>query len=52
MKRWKIILLVAVTVSLSAAVALSAAPPVPPGITARHGATDSPEDVAPGTLTI
>jgi small-conductance mechanosensitive channel len=52
MKRWKIILLVAVTVSLSAPVSLSAAPPVPPGIAARSGATDAPEDVAPATLTI
>jgi small-conductance mechanosensitive channel len=52
MKRWKIILLVAVTVSLSALVALSAAPPVPPGIAARQGATNAPEDVVPATLTI
>lgn len=52
MKRWKIILLVAVTVSLSAPVSLSTAPPVPPGSAARPGATDAPEDVAPATLTI
>ena len=52
MNRWKIILLVAVTVSLSAPVALSPAPPVPPGSAARPGATDAPEDVAPATLTI
>jgi len=37
MKRWKIILLFAVAVSISAHVASSADPPSPPGVSAQQG---------------
>ena len=49
MKRWKIIILVAVAVSLSALIASSAAPP---GSAGRQAAKDALEDVAPATLSI